>query len=132
MDEDSDCLGVLLYGYTNAQAAKIKLFLSSLTGRDVAAVGGGGKEGMLVGDILDGPEDEGFVDGETKVLMFLGFDDAWIEAALRTFPKDGSIPRPIFCCPTENNVGWTLAHLVEHLLEERRNLAEKAKIAEGK
>jgi hypothetical protein len=129
MDEDECGPGVLLYGYTKAQAEQIKAYLSSLAGQDVAVIGGGGKEGAMVGDILEGSEGEGFAAGEPKVLMFLGFDDDAIEAVLRTFPKDGFVPRPIFCCPTEENVAWTLEYLMEHLLEERRCFAERESAA---
>jgi hypothetical protein len=117
-DCENGDLGIMLHGYDGAQARAIGEFLTALAGRDVAVYGAGdGRRKVL--EIIEGRPDEGFEPGEIAVLMFLGFDDGLIEAALGSFPKDG-LMRPIFCTLTENNMSWSVSYLIEHLLEEKR------------
>jgi hypothetical protein len=125
MDEDGGERGALLYGYGRDQARKIKGFLEAFAGRDVAVYGGRGREANVISEIIGGEPDLNFEFDDTRMLMFLGFDDGEIGAILNSFPRDGGIPRPIFCTPTENNINWTLSMLLEHLLEEQRYWAEK-------
>ncbi len=123
-DGDGAELGVMLYGYDRAQALEVKMFLEALTGRRVSVFGGSGLGDARVSDIIEGEEGENFGAAEPRMLMFLGFDDAGIEAVLGALPRDGNLPRPIFCAPTENNMAWTLSYLLEHLLEERKYWSE--------
>jgi hypothetical protein len=113
-------LGVMLYGYGKSQADIIGRFLGGLLGRGVAVLSGSGREADVVGDIIDGGKGPVFGEAEPRILMFLGFDDDLIGAVLSAFPRDGSVPRPIFCTLTESNIAWPLSQLVEHLLEEKR------------
>lgn len=122
-------LGVMLYGYGRSHAEDIGRMLDGLLKREVAVISGSGRERDPVIDVVNGVPPAGrepaYVDGETRVLMFLGFDDEQIAAVLDAFPRDGSIPRPIFCTLTESNAGWPLSGLIEHLLEEKRAWAAR-------
>jgi hypothetical protein len=124
MEEES--LGAMLYGYDAGQASSIKSFLESVAKRDVAVFGGLAREEGTVLDIIEGEPGSGFGAGEDRMLMFLGFDDGLIGAVLSSFSGLG-LPRPIFCTLTENNIGWTVSHLMEHLLEEKRAWEERGK-----
>ncbi len=115
--ELNDCLGIMLHGYDEEQAEIIGDCLRGIAGRDVL-VFGGAEEGRTVAEIIEGAPGGGFEPEGIGMLMFLGFDDRLIDAALRAFPRD--LSRPIFCTLTENNVNWTVSHLMEHLLEEKR------------
>ena len=114
-------MGVMIYGYDEQTALKIKDNLDKLVKRDVMLITGSGREServaMIIGEAHAGP----FEDKPNKVLMFLGFGDEHIGPAMKFFPKD--IQRPIFCALTEQNVNWTLDYLIEHLLEEKARLS---------
>lgn len=115
MDEP---LGILLYGYGETDAGKIRDTLARLVGRDVILLSAGGRDDIVVSDILNmGPVENTFVDSDVKVCMFLGFAEDTLQPAMRGFPAD--VARPIFCGLTENNYNWTVKQLVEHLQEEK-------------
>jgi hypothetical protein len=120
MDSSHGELGVMLYGYDRKWAQAIGSMLSKLLGEDVAVLSGSRREGVPISAIIGGESSSEFDDGDVKVMMFLGFDDAQVSAAVSGLPRDGSIPRPIFCAVTESNVKWPLSELIEHLLEEKR------------
>ena len=88
--------GILLYGYDKAHASIIRQAIVSITGSDIRLISATGKEDLAVRQIIGGG-DNIFLDGEPKVLMFVGFGDDQLGAALNGFPKDGSVQRPIFC-----------------------------------
>ncbi|MGA1872517.1 MAG: DUF3783 domain-containing protein [Thermoplasmatota archaeon] len=128
-------IGIMLYGYDEVSAKKIRSALGELTERDVILVCGCGREKDLVGDIL---EDETYDDWEAvedpKIVMFLGFDGPMIHASIDGFPAMEGQTRPIFCTPTEENIGWTLEDLISDLKEEReffRKRDEEAERAAG-
>jgi len=122
MGADSpEALGALLYGYTEEEAGEVRAFLEGLAGRYVEIFGGSGLEDRIVMDVVDGEAGGHFGARRTRVLMLLGFDDPGIEAVLSAFPVH--LPRPIFCAPTESNMGWRLSELVRHLVEERERFA---------
>ena len=52
-------------------------------------------------------------------MMFLGFDGPQIHASMDNYPKIEGQNRPIFCTPTEENIGWKLKDLLDDLMEER-------------
>ena len=110
-------LGIMLYGYGKDRATTIREALVAALGRDVTLISASGREGDTVERILDAEEAEAFEEKETRVLMFLGFSREEMSLAMDRFPGD-VVARPIFCGLTESNAGWTLEHLLEHLLEE--------------
>ena len=115
-----DEIGVMLYGYDEKTASSIRDFLEETNGRKVVLISGCKREEDLIGDIL---EDEEHSDWEAvedpKLLMFLGFDGPGIHATMDGFPRFEGQNRPIFCTPTEENIGWPLRDLLKDLMEER-------------
>ena len=118
-------LGIMIYGYNEEHARAIKESLDGATGRDVMLLSASGRESDKVRTILEAEPDGPFENKDTKVVMFLGFDDGQIDMALKGFPSGGAIARPIFCGLTPDNIGWGLEELLGHLLEERRYWSEK-------
>lgn len=117
-----DEIGVMLYGYDEKTAISIKGFLDETNGQDVVMISGCGREGDLIGTILE--DEEHYVweaKDDPKVMMFLGFDGPKIHATMDNFPNFEGEKRPIFCTPTEENVGWKLSELLKDLMEEREH-----------
>ena len=117
--------GMLLYGYDEPSAAVIKTHMDEITGEDVLMVSASGQEGEKVRRILEKGPTTIFENKDEKVLMFINFDDSQTGAALKAFPKDERIPRPIFCGLTEHNIDWDLKDLIQHLLDEQRHFSQK-------
>ncbi len=115
-----DEIGVMLYGYDEETATSIKTFLEKINQQDVVLISGCKREHDAIGEILD---DEDYSEWEPKddpkAMMFLGFDGPQIHAVMDNFPKFEGQNRPIFCTPTEDNVGWPLKDLLKDLMEER-------------
>ena len=116
-------LGVMLYGYDEANASDIHAYLEKAAGQEVVLVSGSGKEGQRVQPVIELPTADFFEDKPTKILMFLGFPNDVIGPAMKFFPE--SVERPIFCALTQQNLTWTLEYLIEHLLEERERMSGK-------
>ena len=110
-------LGILLYGYDREAAFVLKEQMKTTMGTDITLLSASKREADIVMTVLETPSEE-FEDKESKILVFLGFDNEKISKVLDEFPKDGNIIRPIFCGLTEQNVSWPVSQLVEHLLEE--------------
>jgi len=117
-------LGILVYGFKPEEAEQIVIAFEDRFGAEVVLVSATGKEKSTVQEILDsGPGGE-FDEKEDRMLMFLGFNDQQIKQALKAYPSDVGIPRPIFCGLTEENIKWTIEHLIEHLKEEQEQARE--------
>ena len=112
-----DEYGILLYGFDSKDAETVRSSLEHSLRGPVLALSASGGESRKVSEILDNPADS-FIEGEVRILMFLGFRDSEIREALSIFPKE--MKRPIFCTLTENNGDWTFSYLLEHLEEEHR------------
>ena len=121
--DSEPAIGFMIHGFSKDQAELVHEFLEVLAERKVIPISGTGMETHRVAEILDSAQFSNFVSADPKILMFLGFDDDKIGAAMRHFPE--SLGKPIFCSPTEQNLQWTLEYLIEHLLEERAALAQK-------
>jgi hypothetical protein len=119
-------VGVLICGYNKEDAQAIKTFLDRTLDTYVILVSASQKEEMKIIDILQkGPEDC-FADGETKIVMFLGFSEVQTHMVLEGFPSgEGGLKRPIFCSLTGQNRQWPLRELIEHVVEEHRRWTEK-------
>jgi len=120
-------MGIMVYGYCQKDAEAMTAALASALGRDIQAISGSGREEDTVMDILDSGAADGFQEKDPGVLMLMGFDDEDISKALEAFPKD--VRRPIFCTPTEKNVGWKLKDLIADLLKEREFFKNMLKAA---
>ena len=119
-------LGILLYGYDKDHADIIENTLEEAFGSSLTVFAGAGKEERTLADILSEGPGGRHIGNEAKILVFLGFDNERIGAALGAFPRNAGLARPIFCGLTEQNINWPLGELVEHLLEEDRYFRGKA------
>lgn len=121
-----EAAGVLIYGYAEGDALRIRTFLGKITGAPVFMTSASGKNGARIVDILDDAGENRFADEDPKIMMLLGFAEEQIHAVLGNFSTAlEGIVRPIFCTLTENNQNWPLEQLLEHLEEERRYWAGK-------
>ncbi|MBN1391089.1 MAG: DUF3783 domain-containing protein [Candidatus Thermoplasmatota archaeon] len=113
-------IGIMVYGYDEVTARSISSHLEGVLGKEVLLISGCGREGDLVGDII---EDEVYAHWEAKedprLVMFLGFDGPSVHSSMDNFPSFKGQNRPIFCTPTEKNIEWSLKALLEDLMEER-------------
>jgi len=116
-------MGVMLYGFDENSALEIKWYLDKLAERDVMLISASGREGERVSSIIGEPGASSFENKQSKIMMFLGFEDRHIGPAMKAFPTE--LERPIFCALTEQNINWTLDYLIEHLLEERARFSGK-------
>lgn len=117
-------LGLLFHGYSEENARTIAGSLGGKLGTQIHIFGAHDQDESTVQQILDGAA-QGFGDGDPKIMMLLGFGNDQIQVVLKQFPTD--VPRPIFCGLTEDNLFWTIGHLVEHLLEEQAYWREEAR-----
>jgi hypothetical protein len=113
-------VGVLICGYCQEDARRIKAFLDKTLDTYVIMVSASQKEDMKIIDILRKGPEECFAEEETKALMFLGFSEVQTHMVLEGFPGDGGLQRPIFCTLTAQNQHWPFRELVEHLTVEHR------------
>ncbi len=118
-------LGIMVYGYEKSDAESIREGLEKSVNARVELVSGSGREEDKIRKILEEGGHQDYEARDTKVLMFLGFDGGQINHALNRFKELEGIDRPIFCTPTENNIGWTLAELIDDLLKEHEYWSEK-------
>jgi hypothetical protein len=122
-----DTTAILVYGYTKEDAEVIKQRMDNLTEKDVVLLDGSEKEGMIINDIMSSGSGFSYKEEENKIVMFIGFEGSQIEKCLNFFPR-GDIVRPIFCSLTEQNIGWTLEHLLDDLNKEHRTWTKKHKV----
>jgi len=116
-------IGIITYGYAQPQAELVASTIGKLLNEPPILLSASGKEDVIVRDIMEGGLVRTFEQKDTKIIMLLGFDDQQIGEVLNGFPKDGSIPRPIFCGLTQQNAAWKWKELVLHLIEERTAMA---------
>jgi hypothetical protein len=114
-----DPIGILIYGYNQDDTQKIQSAIDGTVDNPLFVISASGKESWLVADILDKGPEEVFEDKEAKIIMFIGFSEGQVSAALRNFPSP-EVTRPIFCGLTVKNIQWTIKYLIEHLQEEHR------------
>ena len=120
-------LGIVLYGFIEKDALAIKQIFDQAFQNDLFLFNADGREKEIVKDILEKPTSEGFSENALKVMLFLGFETEDIKLALASYPKDGSLARPIFCGLTNENINWKWSYLLEHLQEEDAAWRSKGK-----
>jgi hypothetical protein len=113
-------LGILLYGYERSDGEMIRERLTDLSGRHVDMMDATGMEEKVLMEILDSEGADTYSDGETRILMFLGFDDDLLSLVIDGFPSNEGLKRPIFCTLTLENINWKFKDLMTDLLEEDR------------
>lgn len=116
-------VGFMIHGFSKNEAEHLQQFMEVLANQKVISISATGMEDQRVAQILDAARFDNFAAADPKILMFLGFQDNMIGAAMNHFPPD--LGRPIFCSPTEQNLQWTFEYLVEHLLEEREAMKKR-------
>lgn len=116
---------LLFYGYEEDDAVKINEKLKESLECDLDMFSASASSNPIVKNIITENEKSEFEKLQNCFLMFLGFENDMISKVLSTFPKD--VKRPLFCGATENNVDWNVNYLMEHLLEEQKEMEEKKK-----
>ena len=119
-----DAKAFLFYGFNLDEALLVRDTVSEALGEEIDTISASGEESSTVADVLDRMPDGTFAEAPVRFLMFLGFDDEDISAAIKAFPKISK--RPILCTLTENNMKWTIAYLLEHLIEEDTRVRGKS------
>ena len=118
-DESVGSLGIMIYGYPKDDGVAIQKQVSRIVDQSVMLLSASGHEKELVEDVLTQDGSVDFKEESPKVLMFLGFSNEEISCVVDGFDGSG-VDRPIFCCLTEENCGWSIQQLLEHLVEEHR------------
>ena len=114
----------LFYGFDLDDALLVANTIEEALGCEIDTISASGEENAVLGAVLDRMPDATFKDEAVRFLMFLGFSDEDISASIKAFPKIKK--RPILCTLTENNMNWTIAQLLEHLIEEDTKVRGKS------
>ena len=120
-----DKFGFLLYGFLEKDAEILKKHFIGILRNNVMIISASACEDYTVKKILESGGINKFESSDTKILLFLGFDDNSIQTILQHYPKE--LSRPIFCCLTDQNINWKFSHLIEHLEEEKKYWENKSK-----
>lgn len=111
--------GILLYGYNRDEAQSIRSSFEGVIGSELVVISASLKEEETVETILHKGPNDVYEQKEDRIIMFLGFNREMVTAAMKAFPSDNDLKRPIFCGLTENNSTWKMNYLIEHLKEEK-------------
>ena len=75
--------------------------------------------GVVIGDILrDGKTGAEVLECDEHLVLFYNVSNAGVGSLMQVF-KSLEIPKPIFAVVTETSITWTLAQLMDHLIEEK-------------
>jgi len=107
------------FGYSEAESAAIDAALAGI--RVPAPTRLTPTQGdCLVGDIVERDADgAGTLAAGERLVLFARLPGEAV-SGLVDFFRGIDVPRPIFATVTETSATWTLADLLEHLVEERR------------
>jgi hypothetical protein len=107
------------FGYTDAESAAIDAALAGI--RVPAPTRLKPTQGdCVIGDIVDRDADgTGSLAAGERLVLFARLPGEAV-SGLVDFFRDIDVPRPIFATVTETSATWTLADLLEHLVEEKR------------
>lgn len=124
---------VLVWNYGDAEIVAVRDFLGQLEAPALQVVYPG-EAGCTVNDLLAGHEavtDEVAADvsaGNEKVMLFFNVEPRMVKLVMQQ-SRERELPRPIYAMVTDQNITWSFACLVEHLVEEhefiRRRQAEE-------
>lgn len=107
------------WGFTDGESAAIDAALASIRVPAPTRLKAGQGD-QMVADIVDRDADgAGSLPAGERLVLFARLPGEAVSGLvdfIRTIP----VPRPIFATVTETSATWTLADLLEHLVEERR------------
>ena len=115
---------ILIYGFSAEDGERIDAALAEVgvpPTTKLRSTQGHVELAEIIAHDVDGPE--GFSCSEALVLFY-----NVSEAGIRTlipYIRNLEIPRPIFAMVTETSYRWTLARLLEHLIEEKRGVERR-------
>ena len=121
---------ILAFGFTAEEERRIDEGLAAI-GVPAPLKLRPGHGGLTLRSILEGageaPEAADARPGAERLVLFHNLSDAGVQTLMRFFRKtcDG---RPIFAVVTPTSIDWTLAFLLEHLLEERAALDARPQV----
>jgi hypothetical protein len=116
--DKENSLGLLLYGFSAAEAGLLKEKTESFHESDIIFLSASEREEFTVKDILNMSEHSFGQALDERFIMFLGFHDDLIMKFMKSFPSN--IRRPIFYGLTSSNIEWKVSYLMNHLIEEKR------------
>ena len=116
--DKENSLGLLLYGFSAAEAGLLKEETESFYESDIIFLSASEREDFTVKDIINMSEHSFGQALDERFIMFLGFDDDLIMKFMKSFPS--RLRRPIFCGLTSSNIEWKVSYLMDHLIEEKR------------
>jgi hypothetical protein len=110
---------IFTFGFTGEESSAIDAALAAIRVPPPTRLASS-QAACRVGDIVERDADgEGSLASSERFVLFAGLP---FEVVGRLVDYFGTIavPRPIFATVTETSATWTLAELLEHLLEEKR------------
>jgi len=109
------------FGFDDAERARIDARFESL-GIPPVVVMRRTQGSVRLQQILEqDAEGEGRLEVDERVVLFHNISDAGVVRLMQLF-REIDVPRPIFATVTESNLTFTLAELLEHLVEERAQM----------
>jgi hypothetical protein len=115
----SDKARLLIYGFSDSQYQRIEQRLAQI-GVPAPARLERRHGSAVIGDVLRrgtvGAEE---LDCDERLVLFYKVSDAGVSSLMRVF-KSLEVPKPIFAVVTPTSITWTLAELMQHLIEEKR------------
>ena len=116
---------ILIYGFSEEEAARIDDALASVGVPEPTRLRPN-QGHVVLSEIIEHDREgsQGFSSSEALVLFF-----NVSESGIRTLIphiRNLEVRRPIFAMVTETSYRWTLAHLLEHLVEERKAVEDRA------
>ena len=118
-EEDTMPYGLMLYGFKAEDAGRIIECIAPKLNGELIAISAAGLEKQRVQDIIGSGGSKNFFVSETKIMMFMGFNQNEVQMVLEDF-GDFGVERPIFCALTPHNYTWILSDMISHLQEEHR------------
>jgi hypothetical protein len=115
----SDKARLLTFGFSDSECERIDRRLAEI---GVPAPTRLQKEqgGVVIEDILkEGRTGAELLECDEHLVLFHNVSNAGVGSLMQVF-KSLEIPNPIFAVVTETSITWTLAQLMEHLIEEKR------------
>ena len=115
----SDKARILTFGFSDSEHKRIDARLTEI-GVPVPTRLCNEHGSVVIGDILqDGRTAMDTFASDERLVLFYKVSDAGVGSLMQVF-KSLEIPNPIFAVVTETSITWTLAQLMEHLIEEKR------------
>lgn len=121
---------VLIYGFTAEEGQLIDAALASVGVPRTTKLRPSQGHVVLSEIILHDREGEGGFACPERLVLFHNLSDGGIRTLI-PYIRKLDIPRPIFAVVTETSYRWTLAELLEHLVEEKRAFEKRSGAPSG-